>query len=231
MNYKNVYKDESNKFLEERRSFWNNINLLPSKYLSKSYQKNIIRTLRNYIPKNSSILEIGCSTGDLLANLNPSYGVGIDFSESAIQIAKKRHKKIAFYLMDAHLITIPKNKFDYIILSDLINDLWDIQKVLFEIKPFTKPETRIIINFFNNIWLAPISFARNFGFLKRNLLQNWVTLNDVENLLILTQYEKIKSSQEILAPINIPFISSFANLFLSKMFFFRQFSISLIISC
>jgi ubiquinone/menaquinone biosynthesis C-methylase UbiE len=231
MKYTNIYQDESKSFLEERRSFWNKINLLPIKYLAKNYQKNIVRILRNYIPINSSILEIGCSSGNLLASLKPSYGVGIDFSKSAIQIAKEKNKNLDFYLIDGHQITIPKKKFDYIILSDLINDLWDIQKVLEEIRPFTKPETRIIINFFNNIWLLPISLARKFGFLKKTLLQNWVTLNDLENLLVLTQFEKIKSNQEILLPFNIPFISNFANLFLSKIFLFRQFSITNFVIC
>ena len=37
------------------------------------------------------ILELGCGHGDLLACLNPSKGVGIDFSENMLRAAAEKH--------------------------------------------------------------------------------------------------------------------------------------------
>ncbi len=45
--------------------------------------------LKFLIPKGKRVLEIGCGIGDTLASLEPSYGLGIDFSPGMIEQAKK----------------------------------------------------------------------------------------------------------------------------------------------
>jgi cyclopropane fatty-acyl-phospholipid synthase-like methyltransferase len=43
--------------------------------------------LKFLIPEGMRVLELGCSTGELLAELKPSFGVGVDLSASAIEQA------------------------------------------------------------------------------------------------------------------------------------------------
>ncbi|MGL4556182.1 MAG: class I SAM-dependent methyltransferase, partial [Afipia sp.] len=50
--------------------------------------------LRFLIPKGARVLEIGCGIGDTLAALEPSEGVGLDFSPSLIDIARARHPNL-----------------------------------------------------------------------------------------------------------------------------------------
>ena len=40
------------------------------------------------IPPGKRVLELGCGRGELLAALQPSYGVGVDFSAKTIARAK-----------------------------------------------------------------------------------------------------------------------------------------------
>ena len=40
--------------------------------------------MRFLIPEGQSVLDLGCGTGDLLASLKPSRGVGVDFSARMI---------------------------------------------------------------------------------------------------------------------------------------------------
>ena len=67
--------------LAEKRHYWKNRN----KYYYID-QENYFRFL---IPEDSSILELGCGTGDLLNALHPKRGVGVDISPQMIQIANK----------------------------------------------------------------------------------------------------------------------------------------------
>ena len=44
------------------------------------YHESIASLARFYVPRGARVLEVGCGTGDLLASLEPSEGVGIDLS-------------------------------------------------------------------------------------------------------------------------------------------------------
>src|SRR5690242_12355159 len=59
------------------------------------------RFMKFLIPPGKRVLELGCGSADLLAALEPSYGVGVDFSPSAIARAKARHPGLNYVLGDA----------------------------------------------------------------------------------------------------------------------------------
>jgi ubiquinone/menaquinone biosynthesis C-methylase UbiE len=80
------------------------------------------------VPPRQRGVEIGCGRGDLLAALRPSYGLGVDFSSEMLSQAKKRHPDLYFIQADAHELNL-NTEFDFVILSDLLNDLWDVQTV------------------------------------------------------------------------------------------------------
>ena len=78
------------------------------------------------------VLELGCGTGNLLAQLKPSYGLGVDFSPRMIEVAKRNHRDLEFVVgdvEDASFISELEGPFDYIVLSDTIGYLDDIERV------------------------------------------------------------------------------------------------------
>ena len=48
------------------------------------------RYMRFLVPEGKSVLELGCGTGQLLASLQPSIGVGLDVSREMITQAEGR---------------------------------------------------------------------------------------------------------------------------------------------
>ena len=79
------------------------------------------------INENTKILDIGCGPGTLLAKIKPVYklAVGIDFDEKQISFARKKfnnRKNIKWIYGDVTKLNI-KNKFDYIICSELIEHI------------------------------------------------------------------------------------------------------------
>jgi ubiquinone/menaquinone biosynthesis C-methylase UbiE len=90
------------------------------------YQKTIERQFAFIIPEGATVLELGCSTGDLLNAVRPGKGIGVDFSPTAIKLAKQKYPHLEFQLADAVDFT-PEIEIDYIIVSDLITSLWDVQ--------------------------------------------------------------------------------------------------------
>src|SRR2546426_8974793 len=58
------------------------------------------RYMRFLILEGLRVLELGCGTGQLLAQLNPGKGVGVDISPNMIEAARARHPQFEFYVGD-----------------------------------------------------------------------------------------------------------------------------------
>src|SRR3989339_556085 len=93
---------------------------------NRFYHKTLVRHYSLIIPEGARVIELGCGTGDLLSAVKPSVGVGIDFSGNMIAKARGRHAHLTFHTADASDFHTDI-KFDYVIMSDLLSSLWDIQ--------------------------------------------------------------------------------------------------------
>jgi SAM-dependent methyltransferase len=216
-------------FNQERIRHWDNVAREYNRWVAgKGYHHRLIEIFRYQVPEGSRILEVGCGSGDLLAALNPSLGIGVDFSPAMIASARKNHPSLVFLQMDAHELVI-NEPFDYIILSDLVNDVWNVQHVLGRLRPCCTSKTRIIINFYSRMWSPILSLAAALGLAKPNLPQNWLTPDDIRNLLYLEGFESLHHWHEILFPLPIPLLNSFFNKFLVKIWPFHYVALTNII--
>ncbi|MDD5196620.1 MAG: glycosyltransferase [Candidatus Omnitrophica bacterium] len=179
------------------------------------YHRRLAEIYRFSVRPNQRVLEIGCGYGDLLSALKPSLGVGVDFSEKMVRQAQERHPELQFIQADAQELSI-NAQFDVIILSDLVNDLWDVQSVFEKLHLVSTPQTRVICNFYSNLWMKPLQLAQNLKVAQPLLPQNWLTREDITNLFYLTDFEVIRSWAEILCPLPVPGLEGFANRFLVK---------------
>ena len=205
-------------YQQERTDHWDRLarKLDHWKGMGGFYQSQLVHYYTLMVPPGLRVIEIGCGPGNLLAALKPSEGVGVDFSEEMIQKASQRYPQLRFILADAHELSLDE-KFDVIVLSDLVNDLWDVQTVLERLKDLTHPRTRLILNTYSRLWELPLALTRRLGLSNPKLDQNWLTVEDIANLLRLTGFEIILHRQEILFPIQIPLVSALANRFLAKL--------------
>jgi SAM-dependent methyltransferase len=205
-------------FLKKRISHWDAVAQKTDHWRSAGgyYQQRLSDLYRFVIPPGMRVLEIGCGLGDLLSAVKPGFGVGIDFSREAVRRAAKRHPECHFVCADAEFPPLA-GRFDIIVLSDLLNDLWDVERVLREVKKVSHPRTRIVLNLYSRIWEIPLRLAQQLGWIKPNLPQNWLTPDDISNLLHLTGLEIIQRRREILLPIPIPLISALVNRVIVKI--------------
>lgn len=180
------------------------------------YQKELAHYYKLMVPPGLRVLEVGCAQGDLLAALRPSFGVGVDFSEEMVKHASKKYPHLHFITEDAHTLSF-NGTFDVIILSDLVNDLWDVQAVFEKLHTLSHHRTRVILNIYSRVWEIPLNLAQRLGLSTPNLSQSWFTVEDVTNLLQLAGFEVIKHNQEILFPLDWPPLSTLANRYLVKL--------------
>src|SRR5262249_39936417 len=111
--------------------------------------------------------------------------------------------------------------FDTVVLSDLVNDLWDVQAVLERVRALCRPSTRVVLNTYSRLWEGPLRFAETLGLARPVLRQNWLAVEDCENLLRLTGFEPLRSFSEVLWPVATPIVDQLCNAFLVKLWPFR----------
>ncbi len=170
------------------------------------YRKRISEVFKFNIPANQDVLEIGCGNGDLLNTLEPKYGFGVDISPKMIALAKKNHSTHDFVCMDAIELNLDK-EFDAVVISDTINDVWDVQTLFENIHKHIDSRGRLVINFYNRLWEFPLDIAAKLNVAKPTLLQNWLTIEDVNNLLNLAGFEIVRDWVEVLMPFQIPLLT------------------------
>lgn len=179
------------------------------------------------IPAESRVLELGCGTGWLLANLKTSHCTGVDFSEPMIKEASRKHPSLTFVLgdmEDAALVKkLKKNgPFDYIILSDTIGTLDDILLTLNNVRGICSPETRLIVSHYSHVWQPVLKTAEMLGMKQSSGPDyNWLSMQNIGMFLDLCGFETIKGEQRQLIPKSLFGLGDFVNRWIAPLPFLR----------
>jgi len=176
-----------------------------------------------YLPPSSKVLEVGSGNGDLVAGLAPTTGVGIDLSGKMIELSRRKHPDVRFEKMAAEELELPGEKFDAVILSDLIPFLYDIRLSLERIHQVCTSRTRVVIHWYSKLWQPLLELAEKCGLKRAQPVVNWTSIEDVYNLLYLANFEVIYYRPHILLPAEIPLLTPLANRYLAHLPLFRSF--------
>ena len=221
-NASNAHVREYFERLAPQRAAWRRKNL--------GYHLQVERQYRFMVPAGARVLEIGCGTGDLLAALRPSAGLGLDLSPALIQQAHAKYPRGPLHFECAAIedfaMAWSGQAFDYIVLSDLVGFLYDIGAVFEKLKVFCHARTRLILNFHSRLWQPVFALAETLGLKARQPLLNWVTVSDVAGMLNLRGYEILAAYPKILWPKRFPLLSGLCNRFLAPFVPFRWFCVS-----
>lgn len=197
------------------------------------YHREIERLYRLMVPRGASVLELGIGDGSLLPGLEPARGVAVDMDPGTVELARARvpashFPGVRFECVESfdELDAVGDSTFDFVLIPDLLVDLWDVQAVFAAIRRLCHPGTRVIINSYSRLWQAPLSMARRLRLARPRLGRSWLDPNDVRNLLALEGFECFRSFNEILCPLPIPIVEQAMNRVLAKLWPLRWFCLT-----
>jgi len=142
---------------------------------NRYYYEMIERIIRFHVPRGSSVLEIGCGTGDLLAALGPSKGTGVEISPKAVEIARVKHPTLTFHVCDVKILHLTEQS-DYVILSDVIGYLDDVKRAFEQLNRVCHPSNRVVLTYFNYLWEPVLRAGEHLGVKRPQPDQNWLSL-------------------------------------------------------
>jgi hypothetical protein len=152
-----------------------------------------------------------------------------------------RHEQTAFFLKntvvfntgpDAHPFTgdlktissweeLKELKPDYIICNGNFHYERDIQEFMRRVHGSCLPSTRVLITYYSSLWKPVLKFASLFGLRTKEPEDNWISPEDIENLLSLSDFDSVLDTGRIILPVYLPVISTLCNRFLAPLPFFR----------
>lgn len=179
---------------------------------NRYYHADHVRYLRHLVGTGKRVLELGSGNGGLLAALEPSHGVGVDISEALVAQARAEHPQLEFVVGDAGSVELEgEAPFDYVILSDLVGYLDDVQSCFEHLRRWCGPDTRIVVTYYNLLWEPVLKLGERVGFKMPTPTQSWLGPDDVANLLVLADYEVVKIERRLLFPVYVPLLSWLLN--------------------
>ncbi len=177
---------------------------------NRTYYRLIESIHRFLVPEDATVLELGSGAGDLLAALRPSRGVGVDVSAAMVEFASSRHPGLEF-VVEAGERFVRDEQFDYVIMSDLVPFAFDLQAILHNVRAMTHERSRVVIHSYSQLWRPAIRIAEMLGLKPEKPIRNWVTPDDLRNLLELADFEVISTSKRVILPKKVPGLSTFVN--------------------
>jgi SAM-dependent methyltransferase len=184
---------------------------------SSGYSRMLAHYYNLMIPPGSSVLEIGCGDGGLLAEIRAERRVGLDLSERRIEQARQSVPGCEFHVGSGELLDL-EEKFDVIILSETVNEAADVQVLLQRLLAVSHPQTRLLLNFFNNLFQPLSALATLVGARGHHLPANWLSTSDVKGLLGISGWETVTTNHRILFPFQVPGVDFLLNRCLAPLF-------------
>jgi ubiquinone/menaquinone biosynthesis C-methylase UbiE len=222
-------------------------------WLNARFRENDRKFLQFLIPPGKRVLELGCGSGELLASLAPSHGVGIDFAQGPLDRARARYPHLSFVLGDAEdqtTLNAIEGPFDYVVIADTIGMWEDIDATLRLIYQLCTPSTRIVIAYYSHLWKPVLKTAEALGLRRKQPVINYIATADFLNLMDLADFEVINREQRQLLPLRLFGLGTFVNKYIAplpairalclrtylvgrpvKLFPERKFSASILIPC
>ncbi len=186
------------------------------------YYEQLRRLFKLHIPAGARVLEVGGGLGDLVASLQPSHGVLIDDRPEVCEFARQRHPELKVVRADPDQFDLEGETFDFVIVSTVLGDIDDVQTLLQSVRKVCKPETRVVIAYYNALWEPILKFATGLGLRRPTGEQNWLSMQDLTNLLYLADMEVVRHSGEVLSPFQIHPLSTFFNRFVVRFWPFTH---------
>lgn len=119
-------------------------------------------------------------------------------------------------------LEIPKGSFDYVVLSDVLGFVNDVEDSVRRLHAMLEADGRIIVTQYSTLWEPLLRFASMVGLRRSVALHNWLSILDLRNFMYLAGFEIVKSGTKMLVPVYVPFISDFVNKIIANIWPFSK---------
>ena len=115
-----------------------------------------------------------------------------------------------------------EGSYEYIVISDLLGYVYDIEDFLKKAEQCLAPDGRIVITHYNALWEPILRLASLLRLRAPSVEQNWLSPHDLRTFLHLAGFDVIRSGNKMLFPKYVPLLSSFLNVIVANLWPFSS---------
>jgi len=169
-------------------------------WTARGYRHLLAHYYNLLIPAGASVLEVGCGSGELLASIQAARKVGVDLSPRQIEAARARVPGAEFHVMAGEELELAET-FDYIIISETLNQAADVLQLLARLHLVAHADTRLILNHYSSLWRPVLAVADLLGLRAPQPQSSWLSAADVRSLLQLADWNPLVTQNRLLVPV------------------------------
>ena len=208
---------DSIRWQESLRRFYDRVRTgVRDRWVDYAYIR-IKQRLAAIIPKESRVLDIGCATGDILAHLRPAYGIGVDLNAGMIAEAAKRYPDLQFVQMRGEDISKLGETFDHIVISQTLDEIYDLQALLLAVQSVCHARTRLIVVIHSRLWQPLLTLLEWLRLKRPSPERNWLPHDEIIHLLGLAEFQTVRMFSMTIAPLYVPVVSALLNRFAAQL--------------
>jgi ubiquinone/menaquinone biosynthesis C-methylase UbiE len=113
----------------------------------EKYFTSLISVIKQNLPPNSIVLDLGCGSGysSYLLSKRKYNVIGLDLNPFPEQLKLNGSEELQYVVGDALTLPFKENSFDAVVLKDVIEHITDVEKLLLSVKKVLKPNGVLII--------------------------------------------------------------------------------------
>ena len=188
--------------------------------LNRYFRSEISRLISSQVPEGSSVIDLGCGDGSLLSEINASVAVGIDIAPVlGVTEVTGGNTHIEIFQSSIELFDFKQlnRKFQYVVLSGVLEHVYDVLRILQSIQETIDTESRVIVVTYSRLWQPLFRLAEKMRLKAAMPTQNWIPVSEVENLANQSGLELVKTQRAILIPFYVPLVSRWVNKWLAPL--------------
>ncbi len=176
------------------------------------YHAGMFRLIRGMVPPGARVLELGSGTGDLLAALKPSHGVGLNIACALTEAAQHKYPDLEFYTVDVDQVKVPGAfRPDYIVLNNMLDYVYDVWDLLESLRVLMTDGTLLVITTNNPLWAPALRFASKIGQRMLESPRNFITNRDIRSVLELQGFDVVEEGLALPVPRRVPLLGAALN--------------------
>ena len=176
------------------------------------YHRHMHRLIRGMVPPRAKIVDLGCGTGDLLAELKPEAAIGLNVAEALTTLARQKHPEFEFETVEVDHAKIPASfQPDYLVLNNMLDYIYDLWDLLDSLRPAVNDQTLLVMTSNNPLWAPILHFASAIGQRIPDPPRNFITNRDIRSVLELQGFDVVEEGLALPIPRRIPLLGTLLN--------------------